>query len=83
MEENSVIDHFRYFQLCVELVYKELKFLNNLMKFVESFNITVEELERLVPPLKDSADNIFYDIKSFVEAMKGQFTCYMLANSIA
>lgn len=39
------------------------------MHWVESFNITVEILEKLLPSLTPHVDNLFYDAKSLADAM--------------
>lgn len=47
--------------------------MGNAMDFVNSFNITVETLEKLLPSQTLRFDEIFYDAKSFVLSLQGEF----------
>ena len=46
--------------------------MGNAMHFVNSFNITVEILDKLLPSQKHKFEVFFYDAKSFVFAMQGE-----------
>ena len=47
----------------------ELKFADGLMRFVNSFNITVDAISRLLPDQRQFAETVLYDLRSFAESM--------------
>lgn len=47
----------------------ELRFADGLMSFVNSFNITVDAISRLLPDQQHLAETILYDLRSFAESM--------------
>ena len=58
------------FQLIVSWTGHLAIFSNNLIDFIDSFNVTVKWIETLLPASKTEVDKIYSDIQSFGKAMQ-------------
>ena len=69
---------FFLLQFCLHLISKEVEFANNTIDFIDSFNITVETLEKfLSKKWAHHLDNLFYDFKSFTEFLLSEFSSFI------
>ena len=60
-------------QLVVSWTAHIVIFSYHFMDFVESFNVTVQTVETLLPELKPKLDNVYADIKSFAKSTLGTY----------
>ena len=54
-------------------------FSNNLIDFIDSFNVTVKWIETLFPESKPEVDKIYSDVQSFGKAMQSNLYVYALS----
>ena len=55
-------------QLVIQWTANLVIMMEDAMKFINEFNITVETIDKLLPSMKPKVENIFYDLQSFAEA---------------
>ncbi len=59
-------------QICILLVSHEMIAMGNAIDYINSFNITAETLESLLPNQRLQLENLFYDIQSFAQALRSE-----------
>ena len=59
-------------QLVIQWTANLVIMMEDAMKFINEFNITVETINKLLPSMKPKVENIFYDLQSFAEAYKSE-----------
>ena len=64
------------FQLIVSWTGHLVIFSNNLIDFIDSFNVTVKWIETLFPESKPEVDKIYSDVQSFGKAMQSNLYVY-------
>ena len=62
-----------YFQLVVSWTGHLVIYADNLIDFIDDFNVTVKWIETLFPESKTEVDKIYSDVQSFGKAMQSNF----------
>ena len=65
-----------YLQLIVSWTGHLVIYSNNLIDFIDSFNVTVKWIETLFPESKPEVDKIYSDVQSFGKAMQSNLYVY-------
>ena len=76
---HSLVLFHLAFQLIVSWTGHLVIFSNNLIDFIDSFNVTVKWIETLFPESKPEVDKIYSDVQSFGKAMQSNLYVYALS----